>query len=555
MPGKNWNREVGTWRGERQSQPNVKHEKRAEFYKDRVKFKLQEEFQDVITNLTAKGYKTLEEHEKKDLAVKVQAGDTLYPILKEYYKNSFSLDDDKSEKEAYLSLAYIMHRTAPNRKGPVGNVDELDIGWEVEIKNGYLTILNPDGTKTMDNVPMRPPEVEIADDDDEKEPDETEKLGDEYEILDRHTYTDGEGNAIGKRIYVRVEGKTLDDPEITIEGKTYKLEKVGPSVSIYYRLFSKEELEEIGEKEKNEEQKQLEEEFKKSMEGFDGKYEIISTDKEILGIRVISSTASAVEVLKDPRGYWHLDGDSKLEYTSPLIAAMDAKAIEEGENIWNCYETKEEKPFYLDKETIYFSLSWQIDAYIKSPIRCDKVAFVEHLNAKFKNNFHPQEENPQKLEGEKNSAENKSRENIRMQLMNIKLDFKFEILNSKEILLSKENSPKKLKLRLDELSGEWEIEGNESLRYINLEDAVRDGEYILFVERATKSEKTGWKQNLINELIRGNWPYDSLPDVSTIVFDSDAYFLNPSFRRKHDSPVPITTIRDFLNERFKAIQQ
>ena len=86
MTGQDWNKEVGTWKGEKQApDEHVAHALRTQFYMDRVKLKLKDEFTNIVNNLSGKGFKTLEEHKGKNFEHIPAAGDTLFGILKKYY--------------------------------------------------------------------------------------------------------------------------------------------------------------------------------------------------------------------------------------------------------------------------------------------------------------------------------------------------------------------------------------------------------------------------------------------------------------------------------------
>lgn len=155
--GKNWHKEVSTWKGERQSPPSVKYEQRINFYKDRVKFKLKKEFDDVINNLSAQGYATFNEHKGKNLDYKIKSGDTLFVVLKDFYKSKFGFDTSRAEKEAYLSLAHIMKEAtyvAPDDLP--GNIDDLKTGGSITIEDGLITVKDAKGHTTLNQEKMRP---------------------------------------------------------------------------------------------------------------------------------------------------------------------------------------------------------------------------------------------------------------------------------------------------------------------------------------------------------------------------------------------------------------
>ncbi len=145
IKGKDWHKEVGTIK----TNPDI-DAKREKFYEKRSDFKSGEAFDSIVGDLVGKGYKTLADlKESKDHEIK--KGDTLFPILKEYFAASFpDMAPDQVEKEAYLSLAFVMK----NNQGR--NVDSLMPKGHANIEKGYLTVTTEDGTKTIDNAALRP---------------------------------------------------------------------------------------------------------------------------------------------------------------------------------------------------------------------------------------------------------------------------------------------------------------------------------------------------------------------------------------------------------------
>ncbi len=159
MVRENWHKEVMTSKGPEQG--GTPYEKRRDFYLDRVKFKLKETFDDVIKDLPSKGFKTMKDLDRKpdgnamSMTHEVKSGDTLFSVLKKFFLDNFasaqpSMTQGQAEKEAYLSLAFVM-------KNNVGaNVDALRVGGSISIDSGYLTIKTPGGKKTIDHAALRP---------------------------------------------------------------------------------------------------------------------------------------------------------------------------------------------------------------------------------------------------------------------------------------------------------------------------------------------------------------------------------------------------------------
>ncbi len=149
IKGQDWNKEVVTSKDATNGGPD--DAKRTEFYEQRSDLKTADVFSDIVGDLTTKGYKTLDDLKNTSVVHEIKAGNTLFPILKDYFAALPGMDPKQAEKETYLSLAFVM------KENPGINVDDLKIGGKVVISDGYLSVWNPDGTtKTIDSKPLRP---------------------------------------------------------------------------------------------------------------------------------------------------------------------------------------------------------------------------------------------------------------------------------------------------------------------------------------------------------------------------------------------------------------
>lgn len=149
IKGQDWNKEIITSKDAVNGGPS--DVKRTEFYEKRSDLKTADVFNDVVGDLTGKGYKTLDDLRNTNVLHEIKPGNTLFPILKDYFAALPGMTPDQAQKETYLSLAFVM------KENPGINVDDLKVGGKVVISDGYLTVINPDGTtKTIDMVPLRP---------------------------------------------------------------------------------------------------------------------------------------------------------------------------------------------------------------------------------------------------------------------------------------------------------------------------------------------------------------------------------------------------------------
>lgn len=145
--GQDWKAEVGGIGPEFQ-------DKRPEFYKEKVKNKLGEAFDDVINDLTNKGYTNL--NDLKNVSTDlyehpVVAGDTVFNVLKAWFIEKFpGMNEEQAKKETYLSLAHML------KVSPGINVDFIDVGDKIQIIRGALSVVMPDGNPRFGLTSMRP---------------------------------------------------------------------------------------------------------------------------------------------------------------------------------------------------------------------------------------------------------------------------------------------------------------------------------------------------------------------------------------------------------------
>lgn len=143
--GKNWNKEVGTLDNSVDAQ-----RKRTEFYTERVKAKLGQSFDEIVNDLSGKGYKTMEELKGKDHSQDIKSGDTLFVILRDYFNGVLGGGAQAgADNEAYLSLAVLM------RDNSAINVDDLKAGGKIKIEDGYLTLTDSAGALVVDHKALR----------------------------------------------------------------------------------------------------------------------------------------------------------------------------------------------------------------------------------------------------------------------------------------------------------------------------------------------------------------------------------------------------------------
>lgn len=145
--GKNWHKEVGAIDAAAET-------KRIEFYSERVKTKLGDTFDNIVADVAGKGYKTLDELKDKNYEQEIKSGNTLFVTLRQYFNEVLGGGAQAgADNEAYLSLAILMK----DYPGVGVNVDNLQVGGKIEIKDGYLTVKDAAGKVTIDNKPLRRP--------------------------------------------------------------------------------------------------------------------------------------------------------------------------------------------------------------------------------------------------------------------------------------------------------------------------------------------------------------------------------------------------------------
>ncbi len=165
IEGKDWHKEVKT----QKAAEDIKKE----FYDKRAALKLKADPKVVLGDLHGKGYKTLAELSAlPDYSVHVPAmptgltkkspeeinknfdvnegqRNTIFDILKEYFRDAARVGDDKkAAQEAYLSLYFLTHNGI--------DVDDLRENEKVSIVKGRLTITSPNGkTNRVNNALLR----------------------------------------------------------------------------------------------------------------------------------------------------------------------------------------------------------------------------------------------------------------------------------------------------------------------------------------------------------------------------------------------------------------
>lgn len=153
--GKDWYKEVG------KPTDAVPYIKRLDFYVDRAERKanlrhLSGNFDVTIRSQIERGrFKSLDDLKaipKKEYPIK--EGDTLFKTLLEFFKGI--TDPVRAQKEAYLTLAYVM------KTNPQSNVDKFQVGGLLTIENGRLTVRDAAGVPSYDQALMRPETVSVA---------------------------------------------------------------------------------------------------------------------------------------------------------------------------------------------------------------------------------------------------------------------------------------------------------------------------------------------------------------------------------------------------------
>lgn len=141
--GKNWNKEVGSWKVE----TNIRNE----FYQKAAGLKLDigTGLDEVVKHPEQKGLKTQEElNGKEDFKYRVKEGknERLYNILDAYFKK-IDISPADREKEIAISLYCLTKQGV--------NVDLVVPSWKVEIKKGQLFITKSTGESAVKDAYLR----------------------------------------------------------------------------------------------------------------------------------------------------------------------------------------------------------------------------------------------------------------------------------------------------------------------------------------------------------------------------------------------------------------
>jgi hypothetical protein len=196
MQGKDWHKEVKTWRDEESQKPGkpfTPYEKRKEFYEKRVKMKLNDLYSNVITNDLGGKYKSLSQLASIDGLYEQQIpawnkGGRLSEILPKYFETVVGLSTADAEKEMYLSLAYLTSSEG------MTNVDGIEKNGKIIVEKGLLTVIDADGTVRVNKAPLRPSEEYTEIEPNEEDPDpeideeEIEKSQEITENFSRDTF-------------------------------------------------------------------------------------------------------------------------------------------------------------------------------------------------------------------------------------------------------------------------------------------------------------------------------------------------------------------------------
>lgn len=167
--GNSWKKEVRTWRDERTPEKDhTTNVEREDFYRKFAEKRagLQEEIwgqneAEVAAQFEAAGLNTLEALNGKDLeARRIRSGETLYKILEPYFKEVFGLSGDALKKEILSSFPYMMSQDETD--GKKFNIDHLEVGGSVAIRNGFLYLWTAGGRLYADGIRIKPGKTEIA---------------------------------------------------------------------------------------------------------------------------------------------------------------------------------------------------------------------------------------------------------------------------------------------------------------------------------------------------------------------------------------------------------
>lgn len=433
--GMNWHKEVAT-----AQKSDELYDKRAEFYKDRVNYKLGETFDDIVNDLTAKGYKTLDEHFDKNYSHEVTSDSRLFLIFKDYYESQFGLDASQAEKEAYLSLAHVM-----KAGGKGTNVDLLNIGERVAIDGGKLYIFEADGKTRSDGngVPMRP-------------------------------QTEEENKNEAKVEEKEVEEELGENQQREVNEEKEIEEELGENQETEINETNEEELVEHDE-----------------LKGFRGDVENISEDKVLILEKTKSpynfNHPSSIPIEKTENG-WIVDGNENLSFKNMRQAAELALAIVKTENIASTepIESDAEKPFYTKLDgskksvSIFFNEKHVNDKEAQTYITqgeyadYDQEAIESYLNGYVWNRINKVKLSSRDKDGEEFAINSELVEDIGQNTSHLGgRTIEFSSNTEAELIC-----PYKERIKLSLENGKWLIQGDESLSYDNISEAIMDARVI-----------------------------------------------------------------------------
>jgi hypothetical protein len=149
----------GSWRTEVGSRSHSKESQRKQFYQKVARLRVQTNPDNVLDDPNATGLKAYSEiKDAPEVNRKINAKDSLSKILRNYFKDQVGITDKTTRgREVALSLYYLTQQQ--DTKGRSINVDYLNVGWGLEIKNGQLTLTDRKGEKVIDGAYLRKPET------------------------------------------------------------------------------------------------------------------------------------------------------------------------------------------------------------------------------------------------------------------------------------------------------------------------------------------------------------------------------------------------------------
>ena len=426
MGGENWNKEVQVSQMESGSAGLKRYETRVNFYKDRVKNKLGETFDDIVKDKLLKGYKTFEEHDGKNLVHEVKAGDTLFVILKDFYKTQFNLDTTQAEKEAYLSLAYVTKDKSASTDILV-NMDALELGWSVIIDSGVITVRDAGGTTPsgVDRMDLRP-----------------------RHLVDRSPVAPDTTRTAGVTSLGRVQGEVMNQavpPVATALTGTAEGERIFVDLEEAHITKLKEDL-----------------------KAYEGQYELFENGT-IINVKSPLNPQLSARWNNEAKG-WIVEG-SDIKYDRPQEAFADLLLINEAVKIWThnmSNATPGEDPFYLitsytgDPDvsirgemsgSLKYQSDWLDETIAFNPF-ADKEKLLAHINTLYKENVTAKEIQTSEPRPEESENGMKARDVIRDTLKGIHLDFIFTILNSTELQIQRMGTEPVL-VKWNEADKEW----------------------------------------------------------------------------------------------------